>query len=81
MIGQPAGWLLGSTLGPERWPLLVRIDRARFASQTGADPVAALGERIAPLQSAGYLEADASHLRATPAGRQRLNAVLERLIA
>lgn len=29
-IGQTAGWLIGSTLGPERWPLLVRVDRARF---------------------------------------------------
>ena len=29
-IGQTAGWLLASTLGTERWPLLVRVDRARF---------------------------------------------------
>ncbi len=58
------------------------IDRAMFASTTGADPVTALGERrLAPLIKAGYLEADATHLRATPAGRQRLNAVLERLVA
>ena len=58
------------------------IDRALFASLTGADPVAALGERkLAPLEAAGYLEIDASRLAATPAGRQRLNAVLERLIA
>jgi oxygen-independent coproporphyrinogen-3 oxidase len=58
------------------------IDRAMFASMTGADPVAALGERrLAPLVKADYLEVDAMHLRATPAGRQRLNAVLERLVA
>lgn len=58
------------------------IDRALFASLTGADPVAAGGERkLAPLVAAGYLEVDANHLVATPAGRQRLNAVLERLIA
>ncbi len=58
------------------------IDRATFASMTGADPVAALGERrLAPLTKAGYLEVDATHLKATPAGRQRLNAVLERLVA
>ena len=58
------------------------IDRAVFASMTGADPVAALGERrLAPLVKAGYLEIDPKHLRATPAGRQRLNAVLERLVA
>jgi putative oxygen-independent coproporphyrinogen III oxidase len=58
------------------------IDRATFASMTGADPVASLGERrLAPLVKAGYLEVDATHLKATPAGRQRLNAVLERLVA
>jgi oxygen-independent coproporphyrinogen-3 oxidase len=58
------------------------IDRAVFASMTGADPVVALGERrLAPLVKAGYLEVDALHLKATPAGRQRLNAVLERLVA
>ncbi len=58
------------------------IDRATFASLTGTDPVAALGERrLAPLIRAGYLEVDATHLGATAAGRQRLNAVLERLVA
>ncbi|MFO1160023.1 MAG: radical SAM family heme chaperone HemW [Reyranellaceae bacterium] len=58
------------------------IDRALFASVTGEDPVAALGEtRLAPLVSAGLLEVSATHLTATPAGRQRLNAVLERLVA
>jgi oxygen-independent coproporphyrinogen-3 oxidase len=58
------------------------IDRALFTSMTGADPVSALGEaRLAPLVAAGYLEVDATHLKATAAGRQRLNALLERLIA
>jgi oxygen-independent coproporphyrinogen-3 oxidase len=58
------------------------IDRALFASMTGADPVAALGEaRLAPLVAADFLEIDATHLKATAAGRQRLNALLERLIA
>lgn len=58
------------------------IDRTLFVSVAGADPVAALGEaRLAPLVEAGFLEIDATHLRATPAGRQRLNAVLDRLIA
>ena len=58
------------------------IDRTLFASTTGVDPVAAVGEpRLAPLQAAGFLDVDATHLRATPAGRQRLNAVLERLVA
>jgi putative oxygen-independent coproporphyrinogen III oxidase len=58
------------------------IDRALFASVAGADPVAALGEaRLAPLVEAGFLEIAPTHLKATAAGRQRLNAVLERLIA
>jgi oxygen-independent coproporphyrinogen-3 oxidase len=58
------------------------IDRSQFASVAGCDPVPALGEaRLAPLVTAGLLDIDATHLRATPAGRQRLNAVLERLIA
>ena len=58
------------------------IDRAQFASVTGHDPVVAVGEaRLAPLVAAGLVTFDATHLEATPAGRQRLNAVLERLIA
>ncbi|MCF8532550.1 MAG: radical SAM family heme chaperone HemW [Reyranella sp.] len=58
------------------------IDRATFASVTGADPVAALDEaRLAPLVEAGFLEIRPDRLSATPAGRQRLNALLERLIA
>jgi putative oxygen-independent coproporphyrinogen III oxidase len=58
------------------------IDRALFAAVAGADPVEALGEaRLAPLVEAGFLEVAPAHLRATAAGRQRLNAILERLIA
>jgi oxygen-independent coproporphyrinogen-3 oxidase len=58
------------------------IDRMRFAEATGVDPVTALGEaRLAPLLKAGFLEIDATRLGATASGRQRLNAVLERLIA
>jgi oxygen-independent coproporphyrinogen-3 oxidase len=58
------------------------IDRAMFASITGADPVAALGEaKLAPLVEAGFLEIQPDRLAATASGRQRLNAVLERLIA
>ncbi len=58
------------------------IDRQQFAEVAGADPVDALGEaKLAPLVAAGFLEFDATHLGATPAGRQRLNALLERLIA
>jgi oxygen-independent coproporphyrinogen-3 oxidase len=58
------------------------IDRALFAAVAGADPVEALGEaKLAPLVAAGFLEVEPGRLRATPAGRQRLNALLERLIA
>jgi oxygen-independent coproporphyrinogen-3 oxidase len=58
------------------------IDRAAFASITGVDPVAAVGERrLAPLIAADYLELDGTCLKATANGRLRLNAVLERLIA
>lgn len=58
------------------------IDRTIFAANTGADPVEALGEAtLAPLIAAGFLDVTATHLGATPAGRQRLNAVLERLVA
>jgi oxygen-independent coproporphyrinogen-3 oxidase len=58
------------------------IDRTRFAAQTGVDPVAALGGHgLERLIAAGYLNVDAHRLAATASGRQRLNAVLERLIA
>ena len=58
------------------------IDRKLFAAVTGADPVAALKEdAVAPLIKAGFLEIEPERLRATAAGRQRLNAILERLIA
>ncbi|MBS0221539.1 MAG: coproporphyrinogen III oxidase [Proteobacteria bacterium] len=58
------------------------IDRAAFASVAGADPVATLGEaRLAPLVEAGFLEIDSARFRATAAGRQRLNALLGRLVA
>ncbi len=58
------------------------IDRAMFASVTGSDPVAALDEvRLAPLVKAGFLKIEPDRFRATASGRQRLNALLERLIA
>jgi oxygen-independent coproporphyrinogen-3 oxidase len=57
------------------------IERTRFAEQTGVDPVTALsGRGLEPLIAAGYLDVDAHRLAATSSGRQRLNAVLERLI-
>ena len=59
------------------------IDRATFASVTGADPVEALGEaRLAPLVRAGFLEIDATHLRATrgrPPAPQRAAGAADRM--
>jgi putative oxygen-independent coproporphyrinogen III oxidase len=57
------------------------IERALFASTAGRDPVEALGGKLPPLVDAGFLDVDATRLKATPAGRQRLNAVLQRLLA
>ncbi|MBV8392853.1 MAG: coproporphyrinogen III oxidase [Alphaproteobacteria bacterium] len=58
------------------------IDRAAFADVAGADPVVALGSaKLDPLVAAGFLEVDPATLKATAAGRQRLNALIERLIA
>jgi oxygen-independent coproporphyrinogen-3 oxidase len=58
------------------------IDRTVFAANTGVDPVEAVGEAsLAPLIRAGFLDVTPTRLGATAAGRQRLNAVLERLIA
>jgi oxygen-independent coproporphyrinogen-3 oxidase len=58
------------------------IDRATFASVTGVDPIEAIdAARLEPLVRAGFLEVDPTHLRATSEGRQRLNALLERLVA
>jgi oxygen-independent coproporphyrinogen-3 oxidase len=57
------------------------IDRALFVEVAGADPVEALGEAIlGPLVEGGFLEISPARLRATEAGRQRLNAVLERMV-
>jgi len=57
---------------------LVRgIDRALFAARTGIDLELALDPgRVRQLADAGYVEDDADGLRATAAGRQRLNAVM-----
>jgi len=57
------------------------ISRARLRERLGLDLETALDPgRVAPLVEAGFLEIDEKHLAATAAGRQRLNAVLSRLI-
>jgi putative oxygen-independent coproporphyrinogen III oxidase len=58
------------------------VGRARFRAETGADIEALLdGARLADLVAGGFLANDTHGLRATAAGRQRLNAVLAALAA
>jgi putative oxygen-independent coproporphyrinogen III oxidase len=58
------------------------ISAARFLAATGRSFEDDLGrDRLAPLIEGGFLALDQSALIATPAGRQRLNAVLGRLLA
>ena len=57
------------------------IGRARFAEQTGGTLEGALdARRLADLTEEGFLELDATGLRATAEGRQRLNALLAHLL-
>lgn len=57
------------------------ISRARFARRTGRALEAALnGEALAELIEAGFLETAGDALRASDTGRQRLNAVIARLL-
>jgi oxygen-independent coproporphyrinogen-3 oxidase len=56
------------------------IDRARFRALTGADVADAVDPAArARLEDGGFIALDARALRATAAGRQRLNAVLAAL--
>jgi oxygen-independent coproporphyrinogen-3 oxidase len=58
------------------------IDRARFHAELGEEIEHALDSaRLARLAAGGFLVLDDRGLRATPAGRQRLNAVLASLLA
>jgi putative oxygen-independent coproporphyrinogen III oxidase len=58
------------------------ISREDFRAETGADIEAAFaGSKLGELIAGGFLERDNAGLRATAAGRQRLNAVLARLLA
>jgi len=61
--------------------LAAGIPRARFRRELGAEPEALLARAgLQRLIDAGLLTLDAHALRATPAGRQRLNAVLATLL-
>jgi oxygen-independent coproporphyrinogen-3 oxidase len=57
------------------------VSRRRFRERLGLELESALDpERVAPLVEAGFLELDNERLTATPAGRQRLNAVIASLL-
>jgi oxygen-independent coproporphyrinogen-3 oxidase len=57
------------------------IARARFLAETGRDIEATLpARRVADLVDGGFLVIDAAGIRATDAGRQRLNAELAALL-
>jgi putative oxygen-independent coproporphyrinogen III oxidase len=58
------------------------VDRTRFAAEIGAPIEAAIDrQRLAELVEGGFVVLDERRLRATLAGRQRLNAVLAGLLA
>jgi len=58
------------------------VERRRFRARTGSDVEAALDRaRLPDLIAGGFVTLDEQGLRATPAGRQRLNAVLAALLA
>jgi putative oxygen-independent coproporphyrinogen III oxidase len=58
------------------------VERERFRARTGGEIEAALDRaRLPDLVAGGFVELDERGLRATTAGRQRLNAVLAALLA
>ena len=58
------------------------VSRDRFRARTGRDLDAALArDRLEPLIDGGFVEVDAAGVRATPAGRRVLDAVLAALVA
>jgi putative oxygen-independent coproporphyrinogen III oxidase len=57
------------------------VPRGRFRAEAAGEPEDVLdADRLARLVDAGFLVLDAERLRATPAGLQRLNAVLGHLL-
>ena len=62
--------------------LATGLSRADFRAKTGDEiEILFARDRLEALIGGGFLEIDNAGLRATAAGRQRLNAVLERLLA
>jgi putative oxygen-independent coproporphyrinogen III oxidase len=61
--------------------LTAGLSRCAFRAETGNEIETAFApHRLDPLVGGGFLELDGAGMRATAAGRQRLNAVLERLL-
>ena len=61
--------------------LVEGVPRARLERAAGQNAETLLGRNLAPLVDGGFLTLDAGRLAATPAGRQRLTAVLGALLA
>ena len=61
--------------------LVEGISRERLEQVSGRDAETVLGRNLTPLIEGGFLTLDAERLAATPAGRQRLNAVLGSLLS
>lgn len=61
--------------------LVEGVSRPRLEELAGRPVEALFGDRLPGLVEAGFLTLDADRLAATAAGRQRLNAVLARLLA
>jgi oxygen-independent coproporphyrinogen-3 oxidase len=60
--------------------LVEGVSRARLECAANWDAETLFGTNLAPLIDGGFLTLDAERLAATPAGRQRLNAVLAALL-
>jgi putative oxygen-independent coproporphyrinogen III oxidase len=60
--------------------LVEGVSRARLECAAGYEAETLFGSNLAPLIDGGFLALDAERLAATPAGRQRLNAVLATLL-
>jgi oxygen-independent coproporphyrinogen-3 oxidase len=61
--------------------LVEGVSRARLECAANCDAETLVSTNLAPLIDGGFLTLDAERLAATPAGRQRLNAVLATLLA
>ncbi|MBL6928806.1 MAG: coproporphyrinogen III oxidase [Rhodospirillales bacterium] len=58
------------------------IERKRFTTRCALELADVVDQNaVNDLSEAGFIQSNATHFRATPAGRQRLNAVLSRLLA